>query len=341
MTEVERNCPDYPFGSEGQRASELIEMLKKAMPENKEEKKALEAKLTARKSTPADLEQAYMDIPLIVAYYARLKDEIDGSGFSAFGSLSTNKSLLDEVKDCCTKNLKPIVMHQIENLYCIDYPKEKERLENEQKKKAEESEQLLSCVEIADKELARRKSRFCDIAGSSLEYTERDEAGNDTEKSKELGYCKKEAGAADENPSKVPPQGASARIAWWSTELIRKFKAMGVTDERGKKSIIPCDSFTVSFNVVYAYALDIEHTINEITKAEKKEDSQFKKELDTAWKEWINATYIYIKQYMEDKQRKDASATADANLKAFQEKWEDKYVRDAQDVEAVGGELCE
>jgi hypothetical protein len=339
MTEVEKNCPDYSLETGGHSASELIEKLKEAMPTDGQKDELLKL-LAEHKSTPEDLEQAYMDIPQIVSYYAQVRDEIDGQNFSAFGSLDTNKNLLDEVKTC-TKDLNPKIKRTIDSLFWVDYPKKQQGLEENRKQATEESERLLSCVEIAEKALARRKHAFCNISGSSLKYLERDETGNDTEKEKELSYCKEDGDASGDNPSKLPPPGASARVHWASTELVRLFKAVGITEERGKKSNIPCDSLSVPPILIYAYSLEIGKVIKDLSDAEDKTDSQFKKDLDKAWKEWLAATYEYMNQYVLDKDNKAALAKAGTELKDFLENREGKFLRDAQDVEAEDEDPCD
>jgi hypothetical protein len=326
---VSQHCPEFPpLGDSDDRASELIERLKEKTPPEAEES-ALWESLKKYKSTPTDLENAYMDIPKIVSYYNQVRDEIDGSSFSEFGSLSANENLLDEVVSC-TDGLSNTQKGEVKDLQ-EKYDNKQKGFEDTLDEAVNAVDQMSSCVEVAEKVLKRKKKHYCDLTGPK--------AGEE-----ELAYCKAEdpvpgeggsgeSGSAEET-SPTPPAGAAARISWWASELVRMFKALGISEERGKKSSVSCESLSVEKIQVYAYSLEIQRVIDKVKSAEATTDAQFKNALDSAWKEWLNATYRFIKQYMIEKEWAEALANAQDNLARFMRGREEKFVRDALDVEA-------
>jgi hypothetical protein len=334
---VGEHCPGFPpLGIGSDRASELIEKLKaeaetEAATEEEKKESALWKSLTKYKSTPTDLEKAHMDIQKIIPYYRQARDEIDGSTFSDFGSLGAIENLLDEVKSC-TDGLEEKQKGEVRDLQG-KYEKKFEDLNGTLEKAVNGFDQMLSCVKIAEEELLRKKRDFCDLAGAKV--------GDE-----ELSYCKDEetgkgkSGTAKENALK-PPAGAAARIPWWASELVRMFKALGISEEKGKKSSVACESLSVEKIQVYGYSLEIQRVIDKVRSAETTTDAQFKQSLDSAWKEWLNATYWFIKQYLIEKERAEALTKAEDSRADFIRKREEQFVRDALDVEASDDGGCD
>jgi hypothetical protein len=314
------HCPSFaPLGSSGDRASKLIEKLKEETP-NEAEESDLWTTLKKYQSTPTDLENAYMDIPKIVAFYSQVRDSIDGSLFSKFGSLSANENLLDEVVSC-TDGLSNTQKGGVQDLQ-KEYDDKQQGLEKTLDDTVEAVDQMLSCVEIAERVLERKKKCYCALTGPK--------AGEE-----ELAYCKAE------EASSTPPAGEAARILWRADELVRMFTALGISEEKGKRSSVACESLLFEKIQVYAYSLEIKRVIDEVKAAEKRTDAGFKSMLDSAWTEWLNATYRFVKQYMIHKERAEARANATHSLASFVHGREDKFVRDALDVEASDDGSCD
>jgi hypothetical protein len=192
---------------------------------------------------------------------------------------------------------------------------------------------MLGCVEIAERELLRKKRSFCDLAGTKV--------GEES-----LSYCKGEdSGTGKSSPAKEkvqsPPAGAAARISWWASEVVRMFKALGISEEKGKKSSVACESLSIAKIQVYAYSLEIHRVIDKIKSAEAKTDADFKQSLDLAWLEWLSATHGFVKQYMANKDRTEALTSAQRDLTLFIQRREEKFVRDAIDVEASDDGGCD
>ncbi|GJL83498.1 MAG: hypothetical protein DHS20C01_31320 [marine bacterium B5-7] len=321
-SKIEKSCPEpIPLGGESESATMLLDKLKKEMDaELSSPDSILKTNLEQLKSMPSDLEKAYMSIPKIVAYYRVVKDGIPNSQFSDFGGLGALEDLYNELSKC-TEKLPQKSKAAIDHLRLNVYGQKQDQLKKNYRDAKEESQQVFSCVDAASEWLKQKKGCYCILVGDKY---------MDGDKEEPIEICQGIA-ESDAGSSRV----TAARISWLGGELVRMFKALGITEAQGKKGSFSCDILPVSKIVMYAYSLEIKYIIEKLKDVENEQDAKFKSDLDSAWREWIKATHCYFKLFEDEKKRRKSLDQSESELKEFLETREEKFVRDAQDVEGA------
>jgi hypothetical protein len=300
---------------------DLLEWLKQEIDKEPEDSPLI-TKLKELKSSPSELEQAYMDIPKLITYYQEIKDGIPGPKFSGFGGLGAIEDLRDTLQKC-TENLNEVIKAKIRDLKEKNYDIKHKELQKLYEKALDASLSGYSPVEKASESIKSEKAKYCKLAG--LMYKE---AGEE----KKIDICEKEPDS--DIKLTLEPPGYAARIIWWGTELVRMFKEVGITEDQALKSSFQCDSLTKPKVVLYAYLLEANVIIKNVKNS--KDPKELKSKLNQAWQGWLDAVKDYYLEYNEEKSRRADLTQAVSKLSNFVKSREQKFVRAAQDVEGNG-----